>query len=321
MRDHRPDGFRRRGRPGRRPPVAHEIRGRSRRENHLRGADPALGVVDFRPVSTSSTKWASPASGRDERAGRKLQRDPSTPPGEPDRRLGTLEPLCRRGRQVAAAVRHRADETGRQARGPVADGLRPAGCPRPERDIGLRRRHRCATAGCDAGIDRPDDCRDWSSRSFDPAWGDFDHLPIPGWATSTFGILTVILFQAVMLSIQFSFIVLGGRQGTTFLPCRDYAYFVASFRTIHDPIQYDRRRSHQGVHLRIGVLAAITSSGRLMGVVLGAACRSSGSSTAMARRASANFSSVSRLSVSVGSDHHGFGHNQGEVDGRARVKL
>ena len=44
---------------------------------------------------------------------------------------------------------------------------------------------------------------------------------------------TVILFQAVMLSIQFSFIVLGGRQGTSFLPCRDYAYFVASFRTLN----------------------------------------------------------------------------------------
>ena len=57
-------------------------------------------------------------------------------------------------------------------------------------------------------------------------------LPIPGWATSTFGILTIILFQAVMLSIQFSFIVLGGRQGTSFLPCRDYAYFVASVRTL-----------------------------------------------------------------------------------------
>ena len=57
-------------------------------------------------------------------------------------------------------------------------------------------------------------------------------LPIPGWATSTFGLLTVILFQAVMLSIQFSFIVLGGRQGTAFLPCRDYAYFVAGLRTL-----------------------------------------------------------------------------------------
>jgi polyisoprenyl-phosphate glycosyltransferase len=58
-------------------------------------------------------------------------------------------------------------------------------------------------------------------------------LPIPGWATSTFGILTVILFQAVMLSVQFSFIILGGRQGTSFLPCRDYAYYVAGIRTLH----------------------------------------------------------------------------------------
>ena len=56
--------------------------------------------------------------------------------------------------------------------------------------------------------------------------------PIPGWAASTFGIVAVILIQAVMLSIQFSFIVLGNRQGTSFLPCRDYAYFVDSFRTV-----------------------------------------------------------------------------------------
>jgi len=58
-------------------------------------------------------------------------------------------------------------------------------------------------------------------------------LPIPAWATSTLGLLTVILVQAVMLSIQFSFIILGGRQGTTFLPCRDYAYFVGSVRKVY----------------------------------------------------------------------------------------
>ncbi len=61
-------------------------------------------------------------------------------------------------------------------------------------------------------------------------WTD---LPIPGWATSTLGILTILLFQAVLLSIQFSFIILGGRQGTTFLPCRDYAYFVGSCRKVY----------------------------------------------------------------------------------------
>jgi hypothetical protein len=108
------------------------------------------------------------------------------------------------------------------------------------------------------------------------------NLAILGWATTAFGILTIILFQAVMLSIQFSFIVLGGRQGTSFLPCRL-------------PV------SLQGFHLRIGDLAAITSSGRQMGVVLGALWRVSGSSPAMARIALANFSRVSRLSVSVGS--------------------
>jgi glycosyltransferase involved in cell wall biosynthesis len=60
------------------------------------------------------------------------------------------------------------------------------------------------------------------------------NLAILGWATTAFGILTVILFQAVMLSIQFSFIVLGGRQGTSFLPCRDYGFYVGQFRTIRD---------------------------------------------------------------------------------------
>ena len=66
-------------------------------------------------------------------------------------------------------------------------------------------------------------------------------LPVLGWATNTFGILIIILCQAVMLSIQFSFIVLGGRQGMSFLPCRDYAYFVASFRTLEQPKPAGRR--------------------------------------------------------------------------------
>jgi hypothetical protein len=58
------------------------------------------------------------------------------------------------------------------------------------------------------------------------------NLAILGWATTAFGILTVILFQAVLLSIQFSFIILNGRQGTSFLPARDYSYYVGRFRTI-----------------------------------------------------------------------------------------
>jgi hypothetical protein len=45
----------------------------------------------------------------------------------------------------------------------------------------------------------------------------------------------VILLQAVMLSIIFSFIILGSRQGTSFLPCRDYIYFVGEFKPVWRP--------------------------------------------------------------------------------------
>jgi polyisoprenyl-phosphate glycosyltransferase len=51
-------------------------------------------------------------------------------------------------------------------------------------------------------------------------------LAIPGWATNAGGILLVILFQALMLSLIFSFVILGGRQGSAFLPRRDYVYFI-----------------------------------------------------------------------------------------------
>src|SRR5262249_51173386 len=57
----------------------------------------------------------------------------------------------------------------------------------------------------------------------------------------------------------------------------------------------------RGVHRRIGSLAARTSSGRLMRSVCGALCRKSGSSARMRSRVSAKASSVSLLSVSVGS--------------------
>jgi polyisoprenyl-phosphate glycosyltransferase len=51
-------------------------------------------------------------------------------------------------------------------------------------------------------------------------------LAIPGWATNAGGILLVILVQALMLSLIFSFVILGGRQGSAFLPRRDYVYFI-----------------------------------------------------------------------------------------------
>lgn len=58
-------------------------------------------------------------------------------------------------------------------------------------------------------------------------------LAIPGWTTFMAGTLLVILFQAIMFSIIFSFIILGDRQGSTFLPLRDYRYFVGGVKTVY----------------------------------------------------------------------------------------
>jgi polyisoprenyl-phosphate glycosyltransferase len=51
-------------------------------------------------------------------------------------------------------------------------------------------------------------------------------LAIPGWATTAFGVLAILLFQGVMLALVFSFMVLGGRSGSNFLPRRDYSNFI-----------------------------------------------------------------------------------------------
>jgi hypothetical protein len=56
-------------------------------------------------------------------------------------------------------------------------------------------------------------------------------LAIPGWATTTAGILLLLLMQGVMLSVFFAFIVLNARNSYSFLPSRDYGHFVLSFRT------------------------------------------------------------------------------------------
>jgi polyisoprenyl-phosphate glycosyltransferase len=59
-------------------------------------------------------------------------------------------------------------------------------------------------------------------------------LAIPGWATSATGLLLIVLLQAMMLSFVFCFVILGDRNGTTFLPLRDYQYFTAGTRTLYE---------------------------------------------------------------------------------------
>ena len=56
------------------------------------------------------------------------------------------------------------------------------------------------------------------------------NLAIPGWATTVFGVLLIILLQATLFLFVFSFMILAGRNGASFLPTRDYVYFIGSKR-------------------------------------------------------------------------------------------
>lgn len=59
------------------------------------------------------------------------------------------------------------------------------------------------------------------------------NLAIPGWATYSTGLLVIVLLQSVMFSLAFSFLILGSRQGSTFLPLRDYSYFVGAIHAVY----------------------------------------------------------------------------------------
>ncbi len=54
----------------------------------------------------------------------------------------------------------------------------------------------------------------------------FTPWAIPGWATSAAGLACVMIVQGFLLSLLFCFMTLAGRQGTTFLPIRDYRWFI-----------------------------------------------------------------------------------------------
>lgn len=57
-------------------------------------------------------------------------------------------------------------------------------------------------------------------------------IAIPGWASYMVGIFLIILMQAVIFSLIFSFIVLGSRNNFTFIPNRDYHYFILNIKRI-----------------------------------------------------------------------------------------
>jgi glycosyltransferase involved in cell wall biosynthesis len=59
------------------------------------------------------------------------------------------------------------------------------------------------------------------------------NLAVAGWATTAFGVLLIILLQATMFLFVFSFMILAGRNAASFLPLRDYAYFVGNERAVY----------------------------------------------------------------------------------------
>lgn len=59
------------------------------------------------------------------------------------------------------------------------------------------------------------------------------NLAIPGWATTVFGVLLIILLQATLFLVVFSFMILAGRNSASFLPRRDYIHFVGSQEEVY----------------------------------------------------------------------------------------
>jgi len=51
-------------------------------------------------------------------------------------------------------------------------------------------------------------------------------IAIPGWASIALGLIGVLLMQGVLLSAVFTFLIQLGRAGSSFLPARDYAWFI-----------------------------------------------------------------------------------------------
>jgi polyisoprenyl-phosphate glycosyltransferase len=60
----------------------------------------------------------------------------------------------------------------------------------------------------------------------------FTDLAMPGWATFAAGIFIIMLFQLVILAMNFSFIILNNRKDIGFLPIKEYSHFIRGLKTI-----------------------------------------------------------------------------------------
>ena len=59
-------------------------------------------------------------------------------------------------------------------------------------------------------------------------------LAIPGWATATAGLLFMVILQMLTVASGLTLAILFNRNNLSFLPLRDYRFFVANVRKIYD---------------------------------------------------------------------------------------
>jgi hypothetical protein len=55
----------------------------------------------------------------------------------------------------------------------------------------------------------------------------------PTWAVWSAGLALVVAVQIFMLLAVFVFVTLGGREGSSFLPLRDYVFYIGGGKRIH----------------------------------------------------------------------------------------
>lgn len=77
----------------------------------------------------------------------------------------------------------------------------------------------------------------------------FTELAIPGWASTVVGLLLVLLLQAAAFAAFFAFLVLHARSQPTFIPLRDYDYFVDHSSTFVASAHQTRSSNAQSANL------------------------------------------------------------------------
>lgn len=87
-------------------------------------------------------------------------------------------------------------------------------------------------------------------------------LAIPGWATYTVATLLVLLLQATVASFLLAFIILSARANVTFLPLRDYHFFVREVVSVVAERQPEGSTTGPGVDVDRRGAARLNAGGR-----------------------------------------------------------